>query len=88
MTTISSEVKPNYQLIPPAPIEAWLYNGQKFAEWPDWIRSKMEATYGVGNVPKPPRHAYALRDEEGYFWRWMDKEKFERQYEPFEPLFR
>jgi hypothetical protein len=48
----------------------------------------MEATYGVGGVPKPPRHQYALRDDEGYFWRWMDKDKFERQYEPFEPLFR
>lgn len=87
MTTIKSEIKPTHQLVQPPPIEAWLYSGQPLVEWPDWLRSHMEAYHGAGNVPKPARHRYALRDEEGYFWRWMEKEKFEEQYEPFAALF-
>lgn len=83
MTTITSEVKPNYQLIT-QPIEAWEYTGQPHAEWPDWVLSK----YHLRELPKVKKGVWALRDDEGYFWRWMDAEDFNRRYEPFEPLFR
>lgn len=82
MTAISSDIVPTHQLRRTPAIEAWLYSGQPFAQWPDWLRSGMEASYGPGNVPKPPRHAWALRDDEGYFWRWMKLDEFERRYEP------
>jgi hypothetical protein len=57
MTTITSEVKPNYQLIT-QPIEAWEYTGQPHAEWPDWVLSK----YHLRELPKVKKGVWALRD--------------------------
>lgn len=61
-------------------IEAWLYTGQPFEEWPDWVQSH----YGYGGRdPKNARSGnWALRDDEGFFWKWMHPEHFDRAYEP------
>lgn len=82
MTVITSDIVPTHRPIQSPAIEAWLYTGQPITEWPDWVLSKMEAVHGPYNIPKPRLQKYALRDDEGYFWRWMLKSEFERRYEP------
>jgi len=76
---IESEIKPTHKLRV-EPVEAWLYTGQPKERWPDWVRSHFEniPTVPVPNFRKP---RYAVRDDEGYFWRWLDVEKFESMYE-------
>lgn len=60
-------------------VEAWAYVGQPFEEWPDWLRSHYENRPGV--QPKSARIGHwALRDDEGYFWKWLHPEIFERRY--------
>lgn len=78
---ITSDIKPNFKTVS-FPIEAWFYAGQLFAECPDWVQSKFqfEAKIPNGNVGR-----YALRDDEGYFWRWMDAVEFNRKYERITP---
>jgi hypothetical protein len=61
------------------PFEAWQYKGQPFEKWPDWVRSK------YADTPLPTHlkpGMWALRDDEGYMWRWMANESFDAQYEP------
>lgn len=59
-------------------IEAWLYTGQPDSEWPDWVQSHYRYYHG----PNPRKGRWAVRDEEGYFWRWFDADKFTEMYEP------
>jgi len=73
---ITSAIVPTHQPRV-VPIEAWQYNGQKFANWPDWVQSQFPGP----NKPRKTRGTWALRDDEGYFWRWMDKETFALRYE-------
>jgi len=82
VTTISSDIKVTHRRIPPPPIEAWQYRGQPYEEFPDWVRSWIEAVYVGGPRPKPKKFHYALRDDEGYFWKWMNPERFGNEYEP------
>lgn len=62
-------------------VEAWQYTGQDFEKWPDWVRALYEGRPGV-----QPKHArignWALRDEDGYFWRWICDDLFTARYEP------
>jgi hypothetical protein len=86
MTVIESDIKPTHRPVPAGPIEAWQYTGQPYDQWPDWVRSKIESVYqGPGNIPRPRKGDYALRDDEGYFWKWMREEKFEYHFEPLTP---
>jgi hypothetical protein len=75
---ITSEIKLTHR--PRGAIEAWQYRGQKFEHWPDWLRS-----YYLANPRTDPNKArrfnWALRDDEGYFWRWMRPELFADRYE-------
>lgn len=76
--TIKSEVKPTHRPIPAEPIEAWYCGGQPFEMWPDWIRSH----YNFSGPPEGRKGKWALRDDEGYFWRWMANDQFIMRYEP------
>lgn len=77
---ITSEIKPTHKQIT-VPIEAWQYTGQPYEEYPDWVRSWIDRVYQGGTLPKPRLNNYALRDDEGYFWRWMRPDQFDRTYE-------
>lgn len=76
MITISSDIKPNFKTVS-FDIEAFFYAGQAFEECPDWLQSKFQFER---EIPKRAVGRYALRDEEGYFWRWMDANEFNCKY--------
>jgi hypothetical protein len=60
------------------PIEAWQFTGQPYSTWPHWILDQ----YANSTMkPKPERGTWALRDDEGDFWRWMDARTFADRYE-------
>lgn len=75
---ISSRIAPTHR--PRGELEAWFNDGRPFEAWPDWIRS-----HYVNRRLAPPENKsgkFALRDDEGYFWRWIDAGSFNRAYEP------
>lgn len=79
MIVIRSHVKPTHRQR--GEVEAWFYAGQPKEEWPDWVRSHFQ-----GSTAATPRAGrWAVRDEEGYFWRWYDAEKFNQLYERITP---
>lgn len=59
-------------------IQAWQYRGQKFANWPDWVRSHFQHR---SEPPKPGRGTWAIRDDDGFFWRWLRDDIFQARYE-------
>lgn len=62
-------------------IEAWFYAGKPYAEAPDWVRAK----FSLQELLERPIGRYALRDEEGKFWKWLDANKFNEFYERIIP---
>lgn len=84
MTTITSHIKPNYRTVS-FEIEAFFYAGQPMAECPDWLQSKFQVNGDVAKIEKKNIGRYALRDDEGYFWRWMDASEFRCKYERITP---
>lgn len=74
---ITSEIKPTH-IHRRTPIEAWFYHGQSEERWPDWVRSAFQDR----PMYRPRLNRWALRDDEGYFWRWMDQDKFDDLFEP------
>jgi hypothetical protein len=69
-----------HQLRERGEVEAWFHDGRPFDECPDWVKSHF---YG-----RPIGHhkgRYALRDEEGYFWRWIDAKLFNERYQRITP---
>ena len=78
---ITSPLKLNYRHR--GEVEAWFNPGHPFDEWPDWVRS-----YYLGRhmaIPRGLTGMYAIRDEDGYFWRWMKADAFSRLYERITP---
>lgn len=75
---IRSEVKPTHRKR--ETVEAWLYTGQPQEQWPDWVRSHF-INKGIA-IRKSAKWRWAVRDDEGYFWRWFDADTFTERYEP------
>lgn len=78
---ITSDIAPNFRTVS-FEIEAWFCAGQPFAECPDWVQSKFQSDR---KIPSRAIGHYALRDDEGYFWRWMDAVEFKCKYERITP---
>lgn len=78
---IKSEVVPTHKLRAP-PIEAWQYTGQPIDQFPDWVLSHYQHKgIDIARSVQNREGAWALRDDEGYFWRWMSPPDFEWRYE-------
>lgn len=75
-----SAFKPNFQTIS-FEIEAWFYAGQPYAKMPDWIKAR----FSLEEMMERPTCRYALRDEDGEFYRWIDAADFNRQYVRINP---
>jgi hypothetical protein len=75
---ITSSINPTH-IQRRTPIEAWFYHGQPQSQWPDWVRSQYENRVGLA---RPRKNRWALRDDEGYFWRWMDQDQFDATFAP------
>jgi hypothetical protein len=61
-------------------VEAWFYDGRPLESCPLWL-----ANHFAGRPIEHHMGRWALRDEEGGFWRWMDAAKFNEQYERITP---
>lgn len=77
---IKSKVTTTHQLRERGEIEAWFYDGRPISACPDWIQSHFQNRDFEARAGR-----YALRDEDGYFWRWMDAAEFNRRYERITP---
>lgn len=75
-----SEIKTNYRL-KTHEVEAYFWTGEPYANTPDWLRAK----FGFQELVERPISRYALRDEEGNFYKWMDADKFRFLYERIVP---
>lgn len=73
-------IKANFKTIS-FEIEAWFYAGQPYAEMPDWIRER----FSLEEMMERQVGRYALRDEDGEFYRWMDPKEFKCRYERIVP---
>jgi hypothetical protein len=63
-------------------VEAWFYDGTTpFEQWPDWIRSHYINNQKRAGPTGREKNHYALRDKEGFFWRWMKADLFDLAYE-------
>lgn len=62
-------------------IEAWFWSGQSYNEAPDWIKAK----FNFQELVERPIGRYALRDEEGNFYKWMNAISFRELYERITP---
>lgn len=78
---ITSAIQPTHRN-KPHPFEAWLFTGQPPEQWPDWMQSKYPDPESQERVLLCHEGRYAIRDEEGYFYRWMDAEVFVTRFEP------
>lgn len=73
--TIKSPIRHTHQ--ERGKVEAWHYSGQPKEQWPDWVTSHYRHV-----DHKPRKGRWAIRDDEGYFWRWLGPDKFTAIYEP------
>jgi len=65
----------------PVYITAWQYTGQPKAKWPAWLKRHYGGALGGTDMTKHVGR-YAMADEHGDFWRWIDADRFNEIYEP------
>lgn len=81
-TIITSEIKPTHRK--KEVVEAWRCPASVGpGNTPDWVQSHYRVT-GVDLTRSLAQRTgrWAIRDDEGYFWRWMKDAQFRELYEP------
>lgn len=74
---ITSEIRPTHRSR--GSVEAWRYDGQSQDAWPDWVRSHF--VNREIEITKSRIGSYAVRDDDGYFWKFMKADLFHQFYE-------